>query len=41
MNDYWDYNTFYGNLPAPCLNEAQSIIYIETKNNIPENINTK
>lgn len=37
MNDYWDYNTFYNKLPAPYLNEAQSTIYIEIKNNISHN----
>ena len=39
MNNYWDYNTFYNKLPAPYLNEAQSTIYIEIKNNIPNNFN--
>ena len=39
MNNYWDYNTFYNKLPAPHLNEAQSTMYIEIINNIPDNFN--
>ena len=39
MNNYWDYNTFYDKLPAPYLKDAQSIIYVEIVDNIPNNFN--